>query len=85
MKTEKLYHISMTIIGLSLALIGVNGLVSGTPTISSQLMGIGGAGMVLTTLYYYWAGEDIELSEIGALISVVASIFALAGSLILLL
>ena len=51
MKTEKLYHISMTIIGLSLALIGVNGLVSGTPTISSQLMGIGGAGMVLTTLY----------------------------------
>jgi len=39
--------------------------------------------MVLTTLYYYWAGEDIELSEIGALISVVASIFALIGSLIL--
>jgi len=83
MEKQKLYHISMTIIGLSLTAIGVNGLSSGTQSISSQLMGIGGAGMVLTTLYYYWAGEDIELSEIGALISVVASIFALIGSLIL--
>lgn len=85
MEQEKLYRISMAIFGLGFTIVGANGIISGTPSIGSQLMGTAGVVIVLTTLYEFLTGKDIELGELGALISIAASIVALIGALLFLL